>query len=166
MSNSQNHDVVIAGGGLAGLTLSMQLKQQSPDLDVAVLEQRTFPVPETIAKVGESTVEIGSHYFSEVLGLKDHFEKDHLRKYGLRCFFGEKQSDFSDQDELGISDLFGIPTYQIDRGVLENKLHREASKLGVNVIDGISTGDIRLDKNHQQIDITNNGNLETLSSKF
>ncbi|MEB8432438.1 NAD(P)/FAD-dependent oxidoreductase [Cocleimonas sp. KMM 6892] len=166
MSNTQNHDVVIAGGGLAGLTLSMQLKQQSPDLDVAVLEQRTFPVPETIAKVGESTVEIGSHYFSEVLGLKDHFEKDHLRKYGLRCFFGEQQSDFSDQDELGISDLFGIPTYQIDRGVLENKLHREASKLGVNIIDGISTSNIRLDKHHQQIDIANNGDIKTLNSKW
>ncbi len=166
MSNTQKHDVVIAGGGLAGLTLSMQLKQQSPDLDVAVLEQRTFPVPETIAKVGESTVEIGSHYFSEVLGLKDHFEKDHLRKHGLRCFFGEHQSDFSDQDELGISELFGIPTYQIDRGVLENKLHREATKLGVNVIDGISTSNIRLDKNHQQIDIANNGDLKTLNSKW
>lgn len=166
MSNTQKHDVVIAGGGLAGLTLSMQLKNQSPDLDVAVLEQRTFPVPETIAKVGESTVEIGSHYFSEVLDLKDHFEKEHLRKYGLRCFFGESQPDFSNQDELGISELFGIPTYQIDRGVLENKLHREASKLGVNVIDGITTSNIQLDKNHQQIDITNDGDLKTLSSKW
>lgn len=166
MPKSQNHDVVIAGGGLAGLTLSMQLKHQSPDLDVAVLEQRTFPVPETIAKVGESTVEIGSHYFSEVLGLKDHFEKKHLRKYGLRCFFGEKQSDFSNQDELGISDLFGIPTYQIDRGVLENKLHSEATKLGVNVIDGITTNNIKLDKYNQQIDIVNNNDSKTLKSKW
>lgn len=94
MPNNKNHDVIIAGGGLAGLTLSMQIKQKSPDIDVVVLEQRKFPVPETIAKVGESTVEIGSHYLSEVLGLKDHFEKEHLRKYGLRCFFGEKNQIF------------------------------------------------------------------------
>ena len=166
MSNKQNHDVVIAGGGLAGLTLSMQIKDQSPDLDVVVLEQRTFPVPEKIAKVGESTVEIGSHYLSETLGLKNHFEKEHLRKYGLRCFFGEKQSDFSAQDELGISDLFGIPAYQIDRGVLENKLHREAIKRGVQVFDGVSTSNIDLNKDQQQIDIAYADDSKTLIAKW
>lgn len=81
-------------------------------------------------------------------------------------FFRGEKSDFSEQDELGISDLFGIPTYQIDRGVLENKLHREATKLGVKVIDGITTSNIRLDKNHQQIDIATNSDLKTLSSKW
>ena len=166
MSNMKNHDVVIAGGGLAGLTLSMQIKDKSPDLDVVVLEQRTFPVPEKIAKVGESTVEIGSHYLSETLGLKNHFEKEHLRKYGLRCFFGEKQSDFSKQDELGISDLFGIPTYQIDRGVLENKLHQEALSRGVQVLDGVSSSNLSLDKARQQIDIAFDGETKTLSSKW
>ena len=166
MSNKQNHDVVIAGGGLAGLTLSMQIKDQSPGLDVVVLEQRTFPVPEKIAKVGESTVEIGSHYLSETLGLKDHFEQEHLRKYGLRCFFGDKQSDFSAQDELGISDLFGIPAYQIDRGVLENKLHREALKRGVSVFDGVSTSNLKLDKNQHQIDIAFGDKQKTLNSKW
>ena len=166
MSNTKKHDVIIAGGGLAGLTLSMQIKQQSPDIDVTVLEQREFPVPETIAKVGESTVEIGSHYFSEVIGLKDHFEHKHLRKYGLRCFFGENQKDFADQDELGISQLFGIPTYQIDRGVLENELQREAEALGVQVLDGVTTSNINIGKDHQQIDISKNGETDTLNSKW
>ena len=166
MSNKQNHDVVIAGGGLAGLTLSMQIKDQSPDLDVVVLEHRTFPVPEKIGKVGESTVEIGSHYLSETLGLKNHFEQEHLRKYGLRCFLGESQSDFSAQDEIGISDLFGIPTYQIDRGVLENKLHAEAMKRGVKVFDGVSTSNMKLDKNQQHIDVNHNDDQKTLSSKW
>ncbi len=166
MSNTKNHDVIIAGGGLAGLTLSMQIKDKSPDLDVVVLEQRTFPVPEKIAKVGESTVEIGSHYLSETLGLKNHFEKEHLRKYGLRCFFGEKQADFSQQDELGISDLFGIPTYQIDRGVLENKLHKEALSRGVQVLDGVSSSNLSLDKDQQKIDVDFNGETKTLSSKW
>ena len=57
------HDVVIIGGGLAGLTLALQLKQRFADLDVLVLERRAHPVPEAAHKVGESSVEIGAHYF-------------------------------------------------------------------------------------------------------
>jgi 2-polyprenyl-6-methoxyphenol hydroxylase-like FAD-dependent oxidoreductase len=34
MSDSASHDVVIHGGGLAGLTLALQLTQRLPGLDV------------------------------------------------------------------------------------------------------------------------------------
>jgi len=34
------HDVLIAGGGLAGLTLALQLKDAMPDLDLRVIERR------------------------------------------------------------------------------------------------------------------------------
>jgi 2-polyprenyl-6-methoxyphenol hydroxylase-like FAD-dependent oxidoreductase len=67
---STQHDVIILGGGLAGLTLALQLRQRLPDLKVLVLERRSHPVPEAAHKVGESSVEIGAHYFENVLGLK------------------------------------------------------------------------------------------------
>ena len=54
-------DVVILGGGLAGLTLAIQLRQRDPSLAVTVLERRAHPVREAAFKVGESTVEIGAH---------------------------------------------------------------------------------------------------------
>lgn len=135
----QHKDVIIAGGGLAGLTLAHQLKQSRPELDILVLERNQFPVPEKVAKVGESTVEIGSRYLNHTLGLKEHFNERHLRKHGLRCFFGTPQNDFSQQDELGVSELFGIPTYQIDRGAIENHLQQSISASGVKVLDGVST---------------------------
>jgi len=79
-------DVIIAGGGLAGLSLAHQLKASKPELDILVVERNQFPVPEKTAKVGESTVEIGSRYLNHTLGMKEHFTDRHLRKHGLRCF--------------------------------------------------------------------------------
>ena len=60
-----NTDVVIAGGGLAGMSLALQLHNRNPELRMVIIEKNTFPVPDTTAKVGESTVEIGAHYFSD-----------------------------------------------------------------------------------------------------
>lgn len=128
-------DVVIAGGGLAGLGLAKQLKQANPELSIVVVEKQGFPRPRAIAKVGESTVEIGSHYLSHHLGLLQHLKDKHLKKFGIRIFFGEPADDFSRQDELGASQTFGIPTYQIDRGDIENHLAAELQALGVTLID-------------------------------
>lgn len=128
-------DVIIAGGGLAGLGLAKQLKQANPELSIVVVEKQGFPRPRAIAKVGESTVEIGSHYLSHHLGLLQHLKDKHLKKFGIRIFFGEPADDFSRQDELGASQTFGIPTYQIDRGDIENHLAAELQALGVALID-------------------------------
>jgi 2-polyprenyl-6-methoxyphenol hydroxylase-like FAD-dependent oxidoreductase len=38
MEGQQHYDTIILGGGLAGLTLAMQLKQQNADINVLVLE--------------------------------------------------------------------------------------------------------------------------------
>ena len=40
MAQQQHYDTIILGGGLAGLTLAMQLKQQNPEIKVLVLERR------------------------------------------------------------------------------------------------------------------------------
>lgn len=80
-------DVVIMGGGLAGLTLSLQLKQRMPELSIAVIERRSHPVPHAAHKVGESSVEIAAHYFEKVLGLKKHLDEAQLKKFGLDSFF-------------------------------------------------------------------------------
>ena len=54
------YDVVIIGGGLAGLTLARQLIQEDPGIRVLVAEKRAHPAPEAAFKVGESSVEIGA----------------------------------------------------------------------------------------------------------
>ena len=105
------HDVVITGGGLAGLTLALQLKQSFADLDVLVLERRVHPVPIAAHKVGESTVEIGAHYLSDVLGLKHHLETAQLKKFGFRFFSSEGRRDIDAVTEIGASRYLSVPSW-------------------------------------------------------
>ncbi|MGZ5713420.1 MAG: NAD(P)/FAD-dependent oxidoreductase [Caldimonas sp.] len=138
------HDVVIAGGGLAGLSLALQLKQSFADLDILVLERRRHPVPEAAHKVGESTVEIGANYFSQVLGLKAHLEAHQLKKFGFRFFSSEGRRDIDAVTEIGASRFLAVPSYQIDRGIFENFLAEEATRRGIEVVCGALVKDIEL----------------------
>jgi len=133
---SSVHDVVITGGGLAGLTLALQLRAAMPDLDVRVLERRAGPAPAAAHKVGESSVEIGAHYFAETLGLRPHLDACHLRKFGFRFFFSEGRRDLTGVTELGASRFLSTPSWQIDRGVFENFLEEEVVRRGGRVDTG------------------------------
>ena len=130
-------DVVIAGGGLAGLTLARQLHFEAPHVRVLVCEKRRHPVPEAAFKVGESSVEIGAHYFKTIVDLEALLERDHLPKLGLRYFFPyENNRDIAARVELGTSVFPPVPSFQLDRGRLENSLLTLARESGVSVLDG------------------------------
>ncbi|MEJ1962992.1 MAG: NAD(P)/FAD-dependent oxidoreductase [Gammaproteobacteria bacterium] len=129
-------DVVIMGGGLAGLTLALQLRQRFAQLDIVVLERMRHPVPEAAHKVGESSVEIGAHYFDTVLGLKEHLTNQQLKKFGFRFFFSEGTEAIDQVTELGASRYLATPSYQLDRGIFENYLGGHAKASGVRFIDG------------------------------
>jgi len=135
-SSRSQADVVILGGGLAGLTLAIQLRQRFEHLDIVVLERLRHPVPEAAHKVGESSVEIGAHYFDTVLGLKEHLTNQQLKKFGFRFFFSEGVARIDAVTELGASRYLATPSYQLDRGIFENYLGGHAKALGVRFIDG------------------------------
>jgi flavin-dependent dehydrogenase len=148
-------DVLILGGGLSGLTLALQLKQRMPKLRVSVLERRSEPAPLAAYKIGESSVEIGAHYFAETLGLQAHLDSEHLRKFGFRFFFSEGERDLSRVTELGASRYLSTPSWQIDRGLFENFLIEEAGRRGVQVQLGATVKRIALDKDHgHQVDVS------------
>ena len=138
------HDVVILGGGLAGLTLALQLRQRLPDIDILVLERRTHPVLEAAHKVGESSVEIQAHYLATVLGLKDYLDERQLKKFGFRFFFSDGAMDIARVTELGASRMLPTPSYQLDRGLFENDLATLARERGIHFQDGSPVRDFTL----------------------
>ncbi|MEO8366361.1 MAG: FAD-dependent monooxygenase [Pseudoxanthomonas sp.] len=147
--NAADTDVLVLGGGLAGLSLAIQLKQRDPDIAVVVLERREHPVREAAFKVGESTVEIGAHYFSSVLGFRQHLDEQQIRKFGFRFFFSEGRNDIDRCTELGVDKLLPAPSWQLDRGRFENFLGEQARALGVDFRDGAVVRGIELDPKQQ-----------------
>jgi flavin-dependent dehydrogenase len=150
-------DIAIIGGGLAGLTLALQLKQKSPEIEIVILERNQLPVPMAAHKVGESTVEIGAHYLSQTLGLEQLLETTQLRKFGFRLFFGSgNHDDLAKADELGASNFLPVTSYQLDRGRLENDLADMLKGMGVSLMDGCMV---------EKASIGSNGNVHTLRFK-
>jgi len=136
-------DVVICGGGLAGLTLGLQLRREQPQLRIAVIEKTRRPLPPGCHKVGESSVELGSQYL-ERLGLRDYLREHHLLKHGLRFFPGGGQRPLEERLEVGPMQEPIVPSYQLDRGLLESDLRGFVEQGGAVMLEGCAVRDVEL----------------------
>ena len=174
--SASKYDVAIVGGGLAGLSLAIQLSQRMPSLSVLVVESNPHPVPEAAHKVGESLVELATYYFSEVLGLKKHLDDNQLPKLGLRFFFHTveekaKRDRFLEECvELGANQFPPSPSYQIDRGIFENYLAEKCKELGVTFLDNVKARDIEISSSGEphlvEIEHRASQNRETIEAKW
>ena len=142
---ASKYDVLIAGGGLAGLALALQLKHSKPGISILVLEKRESLAEIATHKVGESLSEIGAYYLREVVGLKDYLSQHQLRKFGFRFFFSPECSHQLDQRvEVGSRLDNPFPSHQVDRGLLENEMVRKANECGVDILMGATVREIEL----------------------
>lgn len=163
----EHTDVVILGAGMAGLCLARQLQLSDAvrkrGMSITLVEHRTFPMAEAAHKVGESTVEIASHYLANDLGLADHLASHQLPKFGLRLFLRGEASisdDLARYDEVGSSKALPIPTYQVDRGRLENHLAELITSSGAMLYDSTTIRSVDLQAKSHRVRVRTAGGQE------
>jgi len=161
---AESYDVAVLGGGLAGFTCALQIKQARPETRVLLVERRSEPAPEAAWKVGESTQEIAPHYFGQVLGFQEHLDSQHIHKCGLRFWFpAGDNSDITQRVERGPKKHPPVPSYQIDRGRFENFLWDRLIESGIHLFGGSLVEDIQLGDPEHTVVIKHGD--ETLSTK-
>jgi flavin-dependent dehydrogenase len=147
---AEGYDVAILGGGLAGLTLGLQIKQARPQTTIFIAEKRPGPAPEAAFKVGESTQNLACNYFGKVLGLEDHLKNDQIEKCGLRFWFpAGDNSKLVDRIELGATAYTSVPSWQFDRGRFENYLADKNLEAGNDLFQGSFITNVELGDPHR-----------------
>ncbi|MCX6182846.1 MAG: tryptophan 7-halogenase [Bacteroidetes bacterium] len=167
IESTQQYDVAILGGGLAGLTLALQLSEYISPTNIIVLEKRSFEAPIAIHKVGESTSELGSSYLRNVLHLKDYLNEKQLLKFGFRFFMSpEHNNEISKRVELGSRIDTPFPTHQIDRGLLENEMMRIALEKGIQHLLDAKVDNVELGSETHTISFTHENKETSINAKW
>jgi flavin-dependent dehydrogenase len=131
-------DVVVLGGGMAGLTGALQLKRLRPETSVVVVDKRARPFPPAAFKVGESIAEVAAYYLKDTMRLDEHLGGDHLAKMGLRLFAAaEPGTDIADRIEFGPRRPTGLTNFHIDRGSIEAHLRDLVVEEGIDLREGV-----------------------------
>jgi flavin-dependent dehydrogenase len=135
-------DVLIAGAGLAGLTLARQLLLAEPEIRILMVD-RGAEIPNPKQKVGEATVQVSGYYYSRVLEMEEHLLRSHFLKYNLRFYWKSQRGGevWEDLSQSFIRKISNIATYQLDRNLFEaavlEKNRESASFELINPIAGL-----------------------------
>ncbi|MCI0393834.1 MAG: FAD-dependent monooxygenase [Chloroflexi bacterium] len=161
------YDVVVIGGGLAGMCMALHLKKARPATSVLLVEKYPLPLPESNMKVGESSLEIGSHYFDTILAMKHHLDTEQLPKMGLRFFFtAGDNSDIAQRVELGSFQFLWHPSYQLNRARFENALASAAVKHGAAIQDRCRVREVTFGPDYHTVVLELDGQSKTIHTRW
>jgi flavin-dependent dehydrogenase len=158
------YDVIVVGGALAGAATSLLLLREEPELKILIIEKSSA----FGRRVGEATVEVSGYFLSRVLGLTQHLNEAHLVKQGMRFwFFNSQTKSLPDCSEIGGRYLARVPSYQVDRAVLDEEVLRRAQNAGAEVLRPASVGKVQLvDGGLQSVEVRSAEEVSRLSARW
>ena len=160
----KSYDVVVVGGAFSGAATALLLRREAPDLRVAVIERsRHFD-----RKVGEATTEVSGCFLTKRLAVTHHLCHHHVVKNGLRFWFARESEDAFDRcGELGAFYQVRLPSYQVDREVLDEHVLSLATEAGADLWRPAKVTSIELaDGGHSQLIVHDRGQERTLSARW
>ncbi|MGI9435449.1 MAG: NAD(P)/FAD-dependent oxidoreductase [Geminicoccaceae bacterium] len=127
------YEIVIIGGGFAGSSSALLLRQLMPEANILILERTsTFD-----RKVGEATIELSAYFLEQVLGIDDHLATEHLPKHGLRYWFTDgPERQLREMTEVGGIEPPRLPAFQLERARLDEYLLEKAGVAGAEIKRG------------------------------
>ena len=165
-STSADYDVIIMGGAFSGASAALLLKRDTPELRVLVIE-RTDAFDR---KVGESTSEVAACFLTRVLHMGSYLNAFHYQKHGLRMWFCKKPEDtVEDCTELGPRFQSRLPTYQLDRSLLDQHVLDEAVKEGCELLRPATMQSFELQEGegHHSVTVKNTaGQIKTYTCRW
>lgn len=166
MKPAADYDVVILGGAFSGSSSGIILKRDHPELRVLIVE-RTLHFNR---KVGESTSEVAGCFLTRVLHQSGYLSARQYQKHGLRMWFCKDADDsVCDLTEIGPRFQSRLPTYQLDRELLDEHLLEEAGLYGCEIMRPATVRTIRLseDDSPHALEITpQEGQARTVTTRW
>ena len=127
---SDEYDVVIVGGAVAGASTAIVLKRGNPKLRILVVEK----TERFDWKVGESTVEVSAYFLTRVLKQWTYLTREQLPKQAFRYWFhNDDVTCLREASETGPTQLARTPSFQLDRAKLDTHLLEVACEEGSEV---------------------------------
>ncbi len=164
MTGHRPFDVVVVGGAYSGSATALLLKRAHPELRVAIIERKAA----FDRKVGESAIELGSWFMTRKLGLDRHLATRHLPKFGQRYWFqNERVKTLAEASELGNYYQSLLPSYHVDRAVLDEHVHSLAATAGVDVLRPARVVDVELEPGGiSTLTVEGSGGCETVTTRW
>jgi flavin-dependent dehydrogenase len=162
--DASRYDVVVIGGSLSGAATATLLLRKNPGLKLLLVEKSTH----FTRRVGEATVEVSAFFLGRILGMTQHLNESHLVKQGMRFWFTNEEVASLDQaSELGGRYQVRLPSYQLDRAVIDEEVLRRACAAGAVLRRPASVTKVHLSPGGEQtITLRSGDTLETVRARW
>lgn len=164
--NDTSYDAIFVGGAFSSASCALLLKRRLPKARILLVEARAHG-ERKVGEVGEATVEVSGCFLHRNLGLYDHLSREHLPKHGLRYWFTDgPERKLREMSEVGPTVVPPLPSFQLDRGRLDEHLLDLAEEAGCEVLRPAQVATVETGWPQTKVEITTENGPRSLTTRW